>query len=84
MGRLTATKDAIVIEPDAPLMDRTVDVLIDGRRVWSLHPPEPDERGLVRIKWPRALRPYLHGQAEMTLRSSGTGDIRAQGHVRIG
>lgn len=84
LSRLSAGKKVLVVEGDIPLGDDSIDILIDGRRVWSVRPGEPDERGRVLFEWPRALWPYLHGQSELTVRTSATHEIVAQGNVRIG
>jgi hypothetical protein len=51
---------------------RVVDLLVDGRRIWSFlvgdatrPDPETDER---RMAWPVFLPDYLHGVGEFTLR----------------
>lgn len=81
---LTATKRALVIASPTPLPAGTVDVLIDGRRVWSTAAPDPDERGRVRLEWPEALHPYLRGSAVITVESSATGETLAEASVSIG
>ncbi len=51
-----------------------LDVLFDGRRVFSIQPrrhrAEPD--GLREVPWPRAIRPYLHGTTEVTICQAGS------------
>lgn len=52
--------------------DAVLDVLFDGRRIWSIDRsmrPDGDE-GLV--PWPPALRPYLDGLARVTVRDHVT------------
>lgn len=46
------------------------DVLFDGEAVWSLN--LDDDRGSrpVHVPWPRAMRPWLHGRADLALRRS--------------
>lgn len=83
-ARLSVNKRALVVESDAPISDGTIDILIDGRRIWSVQPPERDEKGRIRLDWPKALQPYLKGRAEISLRSSATGELLAQTAVRLG
>ncbi len=48
----------------------TVDVLLDGQRVWSFHPARdgrPAEDGWLEVPWPRALVRHLRGTADVTL-----------------
>ncbi|MGZ4458326.1 MAG: class I SAM-dependent methyltransferase [Nocardioidaceae bacterium] len=50
-------------------LDRTLDVLFDGIRVWSFHGTRSGRRadGAVQVDWPPALRPHLDGVAGVTL-----------------
>ena len=80
---LSADKKALYLTP-GPENSGTVDVLFDDHRVWSVKAPEPDERGRVRLAWPRALTPYLRGEARITVRDSADQHTLATGHVRIG
>ena len=74
--------------------DRAVDVLFDGRRVWSFW-LERDTRttvpGVRSIEWPSALRKFLDGRTRLTVtehvsgrvlydqeRSFGTADTRIE------
>ncbi|WP_051399544.1 class I SAM-dependent methyltransferase [Haloechinothrix halophila] len=75
--------------------DAVVDVCIGGQWVWSISPPSrraAAQGTSRRIPWPHALRPYLDGKAQVTIREHiskrvladqdhwfGTGD----GEVRI-
>lgn len=82
--RLTGDKKALIVEGDTPLADGTIDVLIDNRRVWSTRPPEPAGKGKLKLPWPKALHPYLHGTSVVTLRSSADGRVLATGQIQIG
>ena len=73
--------------------DRVVDVLLDGRRVWSFREPSagaapgalpadlPADAVPERIRfepWPRSLQPMLRGTFRVALRPSGeTGEVAA-------
>ena len=63
----------------------TVDVLFDGRRVCSLQPTRgalaPD--GTRMLRWPRALRGFLHGVTDVVLREHVSGDVIYQATVRF-
>lgn len=84
INRLSASRRALVIESDAPLPAGTVDVLIDGRRVWSVQPPASVATGHVRLEWPKALNAYLRGTSVFTVRSSATGETIAEAEASIG
>lgn len=63
----------------------TIDVLFDGHRVWSTRLPEPRRRGTVRrLGWPDALRPYLKGRTDLTIRRSADDTVIATGTARFG
>lgn len=63
----------------------TIDVLFDGKRVWSTKLPEPSPRtGMRRIPWPTAMTPYLVGSSTVTVRDSASGGEIATGEVRFG
>jgi hypothetical protein len=57
--------------------DGAVDVLLDGRRVWSfrLESTEPDADGLRVVEWPTAILPALKGTAEVALRAVADGEL---------
>lgn len=57
--------------------DEAVDVLIDGRRIWSFNPARaaaPDSN-MFRVPWPDALRPYLDGIAQVEVREHASGRV---------
>jgi hypothetical protein len=53
----------------------TYDVLLNDRHVWSLNLARDTEtkHGHPVAEWPKALRPYLHGRAEVVVRDHVTG-----------
>ncbi len=81
----SADRDGIVVTPSAAAPDGPVDVLLDGRRLFSVRleqlPTVPD--GAARIPWPSAIEPYLHGRAAVALRRPG-GEPGAAGEVALG
>jgi SAM-dependent methyltransferase len=71
-----------------------VDVLFDGRRIWSIDPSlqERGEDGLAFVPWPQELRPYLDGLTRAMVRDHVTHEVlldqelafgSGQGHVRV-
>jgi hypothetical protein len=69
------------IAPDA-VGDAAVDVLLDGRRIWSFRPSRSAVEG--RVRWPVALRRHLDGVARLEVVEAGTGRRLAQDDVRFG
>lgn len=73
----------------------TIDVEFFGRRVWTFNPQQhgrAEHDGERLVSWPRALRQYLDGYAEVILRDTDSGTSRlvttvqfgrGQGRVRI-
>ncbi|CAI9408235.1 LicD family protein [Nocardioides sp. T2.26MG-1] len=61
---------------------RTYDVLLNGGHVWSLLPSRDAEtrRGQTVVPWPRALRRYLVGTADVVLREHAEDVVVATGH----
>lgn len=58
--------------------DRVVDVLFDGRRIWSFWLRRDTERVRRRldrrsVAWPQKMRPYLKGRSEVTVRDHVSG-----------
>ncbi|MGY2005215.1 methyltransferase domain-containing protein [Blastococcus sp. SYSU DS1024] len=81
ISRVTASERGLVFAVDRPT-GQTIDVLVDGRRIWSFR--EPDEaapadlvpegadRGLLRFEpWPGVLRNRLRGRFHVELRPVG-------------
>jgi hypothetical protein len=68
---------------------RVVDLLLDGRRIWSFKvvdtiPVADGPAGLRRIDWPRPLPPYLVGTSDYALRPVDGGPDRPSTRVRLG
>ncbi|QZY30043.1 class I SAM-dependent methyltransferase [Nocardioides coralli] len=67
--KVRADDDGIVLPVD---LAGAWDVLFDGEPVWSFTTGDgtPRRRGAYRIRWPRAMRGWLRGRAEVTLRQA--------------
>jgi SAM-dependent methyltransferase len=65
--------------------DRILDVLFDGRRIWSFRATKVAERegGSWRVAWPNDLRGFLNGAALVTVRDS-SGEVLAEEELRFG
>lgn len=63
---------------------QSVDILIDGHRIWSTTPSQPDDAGQVHLRWPAALVPYLRGRGELQVVDSATGEAIAAGTAQFG
>lgn len=63
-----------------------LDVLLDGRRVWSVYPAKhPRSRqGVRRVPWPPGLRPRLDGEAFVEVRRHSSGEVISAKEVRFG
>ena len=64
--------------------ERTYDILLNGNHVWSLHPRRDADSQFGRsvAPWPKALRRYLVGHADVVLRDHAEKRILATGqHV---
>lgn len=62
--------------------EAVIDVLFDGRRIWSFAPDEHPVDGRHRtVRWPPALRHRLHGSATVTLRRHNTGESLCEREV---
>ena len=61
-----------------------VDVLFDGRRIWSIDPTlhAKDDDGLV--PWPHALRPYLDGITRATVRDHVNHEVLLDAELAFG
>jgi len=78
------TKDHLSLDPALVAGRSSIDVVINGHRVWSMDlVAEPLPAGGVK-RWPMALRPYLDGRAEMLLVDSASGEEIAERVVRFG
>jgi len=61
-----------------------VDVIFDGRRLFSINPAELERaRGGLRAPWPKPLTRFLHGETELTVRSHVSGVTVARQQVRF-
>jgi len=65
--------------------DEILDVLFDGRRIWSFRGAKVAERahGAWRAPWPRDLRGFLEGTALVTVRDT-SGATLAEAELRFG
>jgi SAM-dependent methyltransferase len=65
--------------------DRVVDVLFDGRRIWSFRGAKVAQRAgrTWRVPWPQDLRGFLKGVALVTVRTAD-GEVLAESEVRFG
>ena len=80
-----ADRSGIVVVPGPAAAHGPVDVLLDGRRLFSVRLEQlgtgPD--GAPRIPWPSAVEPHLRGRATLALRHPG-GPPGAAQEVRLG
>jgi hypothetical protein len=85
-----ASTEQLVVDDDQVHLPRTIDpertydILLNGNHVWSLHPRRDADTQLGRsvARWPKALRRYLVGQADVVLRDHAEKSILATGrHV---
>lgn len=81
---LTVSADELIVP--APLLTErdSVDVSINGHRVWSIDLLSDPGAREGRWRWPSALQPYLDGRAEIDLADSVTGESIATETVRLG
>jgi hypothetical protein len=78
----------------ATTADRSVDVCVDGRRVWTFWSRRDTEaagpRGyreiapFRRVEWPTSLQRHLDGRARISLRDSATGELCFERDVALG
>lgn len=63
-----------------------LDVLFDGRRIWSVLPSRhrTDADGYRRPPWPHRLTPFLHGYARVTVQAHQQGRILADREHQFG
>ncbi len=76
-GRAPAEPDDLSIDQNGIRLpvsyDAVIDVLFDGRRIWSFSADEHPVDGLLRtVRWPAALLHRLHGSTAVTLRRHDT------------
>jgi hypothetical protein len=67
-------------------LEVVLDVLFDGRRIWSfwLHRDGEQRGGSYLVRWPAALRRFLHGTTRLQLVAHVTGDTVYDEEVRLG
>ena len=80
---MSTTLDPSVLSVDAERItlaakqDVVLDVLFDGRRIWSFwsqRDTEPDEGDRRSVAWPKPLARFLSGTTRLTIRSHVAGD----------
>lgn len=64
----------------------SVDVLLDGQRVWSVGPDAGTVTpgGWRRVRWPAGLRAHLDGLSVVALRDAATGEVLGEVEHRFG
>jgi hypothetical protein len=69
--------DSEIVLPLDLAADQTYDVLLNGQHVWSLQPSRDTvrSRGHLTARWPKNLRRYLVGRAEVTVRDHASGTV---------
>lgn len=60
-----------------------IDVLFDGRRIWTVEVAELEPGRKNHLPWPDALRPHLLGHTFATVADSATGASMWQGQLRF-
>lgn len=72
LSNLTVDDEGLAFAAGPEDEHRVVDLLLDGRRIWSFRideaTPVGDERSQRRVAWPDPMRPYLDGVGTFTLR----------------
>jgi SAM-dependent methyltransferase len=63
-----------------------LDVLFDGRRIWSFHLHRDGEGSgaAYAVPWPSALRRFLHGNTRLTVAEHVSGEVAYDEEVRLG
>lgn len=71
--------------PDGLDDDASYDTVLNGRPVWSFSPGR-DASGTGRrvVAWPKALRPFLVGRADVEIREHLSGEVAARAEVVFG
>ena len=80
-GRLHLNDRVVGIPSDLD-QDGIYDVLLNGGHVWSLQPSRDAQTRGTRLvaPWPKSLRRYLVGSADVVLRDNARGTVLATGH----
>ena len=84
-AELSATDRGITFRGELDA-DRTYDVVINGLHAWSLQPARDmrQRQGSFASDWPKALRSYLNGTADVELRDHVTQDVIGSTAVTLG
>ena len=84
-AELSATDRGITVRGELDV-DRTYDVVINGLHVWSLHPSRDmrQRQASFACAWPKALRSYLSGTADIELRDHVTQDVIGSTSAALG
>ena len=89
-GPVTAPAEALVVDDQAMRFRfddaTTLDLLFDGRRIWSIAPHEHRVRrdGYRRVVWPEPIRRHLDGTARVELREHVSGEVVASTEATFG
>lgn len=81
--RLVVTRRSVTFHIGDSPQPGSVDVVIDGHRVWSTTPPLADAAGRISMRWPAAIVPYLRGRARFEIHDSATGAVLADATVQL-
>lgn len=76
--KLRAGRRGLSVGFDSPALGRTVDVEIDGHRMWTTTVPEPGGRSAF-VPWPTVLHAHLAGEGDIVLRDQRSGMTLAEG-----
>ncbi|GAB3662343.1 hypothetical protein GCM10027596_23620 [Nocardioides korecus] len=78
--------EGLALTHDAGEADLALDVLLDGRRVWSFWVLRDTrtEAGELVVEWPRALRRFLHGTTDVTVLEHVSTRVLHEGELRFG
>ncbi|MER7796942.1 methyltransferase domain-containing protein [Microbacterium sp. NPDC096154] len=77
------TEESIELDPYAIRDAITADVRFDGHRVWSVTIPYAED-GVISLRWPKALRPWLDGRTRLSVHDSATGREISSADVQFG
>ncbi|MGN7703188.1 methyltransferase domain-containing protein [Cellulosimicrobium sp. 22601] len=82
---LVVTAEEIRLPCPAPTDVSSIDVLLDGNRVWSIDlVSHAAARDRLVHRWPAPLRPFLDGTTEVSLRDSSTDEVLWSVETRLG
>lgn len=79
---MRVTPTTIELDPFTIEDARTVDVRIDGHRVWSTRVPFA-ENGVIALQWPNALKGYLRGRGRIELADSATSRLLESKEIHL-